>query len=147
MASFSFLSDIQNDQAPARPSPQQQYQQPGRPHFEHSAAPIPYHLENAPMQLQGSKMFTPLDGAAAQQQQPNPIHQLQQANTALRQKIVELMQHIQQQQQQQQHQQQQLASKPPSKRTTEVMVSILLVLFIAVLVTMFVFCRKLSQKL
>jgi len=166
--SFSFLSDIQRDlqqnqqTRPATTSAgngnesSSYWEKSGRPQYENGPGPHFPQLENAASQLTGSRMFTPLDGQQQQQQQhppspppqqsaPHPMQQLQKENSLLRQQLSAVMQHLQQQQKQ--HQTVSGDKDCKGKRTTELLVTILLVLFIAVLVTLFAFCRKLTQQM
>ena len=112
-------------------------------------------LDNAPQALQGSRMFTPLDQQPQQQQQgqsgppQNPMQQLQQVNAYLKQQLNVLLQHAQQQKAELEKLQKQGGSGGGAgggKRTTDLLIVVMLVLFVAVLVVLFAFCRKVMSK-
>lgn len=168
MAAYSFLSDLQQPARPfaggngASPETSAYWEKSGRPQMENAPGPQFPALENGPQQLTGSRMFTPLEHGAPQQggggggppphpqQQQSapmtPMQQLQRDNAYLRSQLNALVNHLQQQKQQQAH----AAAQSPSgsgtgnKRTTELLITVMVVLFAGVLITMFATLRKVS---
>lgn len=151
---FTFLSDIQGDsKAPFRapPSPQTSayFEQSGRPQIENQPGPNFPSLTNTRQQLQGSAMFTSLDGpqqfqqqqqvrAPQQQQPPNPMAE----NQYLRQQLMAMQQYVQQMKAQQQH-----TAEDTPKKSCNVLVITLMIIFLIVTLILFVFCRRLSAAL
>ncbi len=161
MAAYSFLSDLQQPARPfaggSGPSPETSayWEKSGRPQMENAPGPQFPALENAPQQLTGSRMFTPLEqggGQPPQHAQPQqsapmtPMQHLQRDNAYLRSQLNALVTHLQQQKQQQANSAAQSPSGSGSgnKRTTELLITVMVVLFAGVLVTMFATLRKVS---
>jgi hypothetical protein len=163
---FTFLSDIQGDsKAPFRAPPSSgtsaYWEQAGRPQYENPAGAMYPPLTNTPQQLQGSSMFTSLEGVGGQQpaasygppQQPQQLKQQQQQqqqpvnpvaeNQYLKQHLMGMQNYIQQMKQQQQMLLQQRATDTP-KKSCNIMVVTLMIIFLIVTVILFVFCRRLS---
>jgi hypothetical protein len=189
MASFSFLSDLQqNPSSAAMPATSTYWDKLSGPQFQNGPGPMVPQLENTKQVLQGSQSFQnnqppgiqgfpPVSAAPprdyiAQQQSPSsylsnssapsrdnspptfsrdhvapysqhPRQQQPDANTEnmyLKQQLSRVVQYSQQLEQS--HQQLKASVQNPPKTTAEILVMILIVLFIAVIVTLLVFCRK-----
>jgi len=156
---YTFLSDLQQDQQrrvqQQSPPPQNNessayWERAGVPQFQNPPGAVPPQVQNNSSQLSGSSMFSPFN-TEVPQGSPSQLSPLQRENMALKQQLALFAQYIKQQQSVQNTQSVQstgnVNGNSGGKRTTELLIMILLILFIAVLVVLFIFCRKITQQI